>query len=144
MYFKGLLTILLLLFVSSSNQVVDSDDVENVFELTTKVFDVISKSWVIAEKVEERTGDDGTPLIWYTKKKERMLLNSFGRIAQLIHKIQKETNDVRSMMLGSLKKLQYMPNAFLNGIQINELLESVRSLENDFKTMEGMYFSTKL
>lgn len=142
MYFKGLLTFLLLLLVSSSDQVVDSDDVENVFELTTKVFDVISKSWVVAEKVEERTtGEDGTPLIWFTKKKERLLLNSFGRIAQFIHTIQKETNDVKSMMLGSLKKLQYMPNAFLNGIQINELLESVRSLENDFKNMEGVYFS---
>lgn len=142
MYFKSSLAFLLLLFVLSSNQVIDSDDVENVFELTTKVFDVISKSWVIAEKVEERTSNDGAPLIWYTKKKERMLLSNFGRIAQLIHTIQKETNDVRSMMLGSLKKLQYMPNTFLNGIQINELLESVRSLENDFKTMEGVYFST--
>lgn len=141
MYYKGLLAFLLLLLVSSSNQV-DSDDVENVFELTTKVFDVISKSWVIAEKVEERTGEDNAPVVWYTKKKERALLNSFGRISHLIQSIQKETNDVRSMMLGSLKKLQYLPNAFLNGIQINELLESVRSLENDFKIMEGVYFST--
>jgi len=53
---------------------------------------------------------------------------------------QKETNDIRTMMLGSLKKLQSMPYAVLNGLQINELLESVRSIENDFSTMEGVYY----
>lgn len=115
------------------------DDADDVFELTTKVLGFVSKSWEVADKMEERVGDDKGPLIWYTKKKERLILTNFGRITHLVQMTQKETDDIRSMMLGSLKKLQNMHNAVLNGIQVNELLESVRSIENDFNTMEGAY-----
>lgn len=119
---------------------VSLEDADDVFELTTKVFEYVAKSWEIAEKVGERIGNEDTPPVWFTKKKERMLMTNFGRITQMVHKTQKDTEDVRSLMLGSLKKLQSMPNTVLNGIQINELLESVRSIENDYTTMEGMYF----
>lgn len=136
MYFKYLLTCLVLSAPPISG--ISVEDADDVFELTTKVFEYVAKSWEIADKVGERLGDEGTPAVWFTKKKERMLMTNFGRITQLVHKTQKDTEDVRSMMLGSLKRLQSMPNAVLNGIQINELLESVRSLENDYKTMEGM------
>jgi len=118
---------------------VSFDDIDDVFELTTKVFDFVSKSWEVADKVEERLGSENTPLVWYTKKKERKILSYFGQITQLVQVTQKETNDIRTMMLVSLKKLQSLPDAVLNGMQINELLESVRSIENDFMTMEGMY-----
>jgi hypothetical protein len=118
---------------------VSFDDIDDVFELTTKVFDFVSKSWEVADKVEERLGNENTPLVWYTKKKERKILSYFGQITQLVQITQKETNDIRTMMLVSLKKLQSLPDAVLNGMQINELLESVRSIENDFMTMEGMY-----
>lgn len=64
---------------------------------------------------------------------------NFGRITQLVFNLQKNTNDVRSTMLSSLKKLQSLPNTVLNGIQINELLQSVRSIENDYITLRGAY-----
>lgn len=130
-----------MLSITTSNvySTVSFDDIDDVFELTTKVFDFVSKSWEVADKVEERLGSENTPLVWYTKKKERKILSYFGQITQLVQVTQKETNDIRTMMLVSLKKLQSLPDAVLNGMQINELLESVRSIENDFMTMEGMY-----
>lgn len=116
----------------------DLEDADDIFELTTKVMHYVSSTWEIADKVEERVGNENGPLIWFTKKKERLILSNFEKITQLVHKTLKETSDVSSIMLRSLKKLESMPNTVLNGIQINELLESVRSIENDFKTMEGM------
>lgn len=140
MNFKYLLACLLMLSVSPSNQF-DFDAADDVFDLTTRILEVIAKSWRIVEKVEERAGDEKTPLAWYMKKKERMLLNNLGHIAHLVHITQSDTDDIRSMMLGSLKKLQSLPKAVINGIQVNELLESVRSLENDYTTMTGAYCS---
>lgn len=137
MYLKYLLTCFILSAPPISG--VSIEDADDVFELTSKVFEYVAKSWQIADQVGERLGNEGTPAVWYTKKKERMLMTNFGRITQLVHNTQKDTEDVRTMMLGSLKRLQSMPNSVLNGIQINELLESVRSIENDYKTMEGMY-----
>lgn len=115
------------------------EDVDDVFDLTSRVLEIIAKSWRIIEKVEERAGDEKTPFAWYMKKKERMLLNNLGRIVQLVHVTQRETDDLRSMTLVSLKKLQSLPSAVINGIQVNDLLESVRSLENDYATMTGVY-----
>lgn len=137
MDFKYLLVCSVLLISTSSS--VSIDEVDDVFELTSKVFDFVSKSWEVADNVEDRLGDENTPLVWFTKKKERKILSYFGHITQLVQMTQKETNAIRTMMLGSLKKLQSMPDAVLNGLQINELLESVRSIENDFSTMEGVY-----
>lgn len=141
MAFKCLLVCLVLsISVNSVCSNVSLDDVFDVFELTTKVFNFISKSWEVADDMEDHLGNENTPLVWYTKKKERRILNYFGQITHLVQVTQKETNDIRSMMLVSLKKLESMPDVLLNGIQINELLESVRSIENDFMTMEGMYY----
>lgn len=117
----------------------DSEDVEDVFELTTKVMEFVSKTWDVVNKVEEHTGDEKTPLVWFTKTKERKILANFGRITKLVKTTQKETDDIRSLMLGNLKKIQSLPDAMLNGIQVNELLECVRSIDNDFSTMEGLY-----
>lgn len=111
----------------------------DVYELTSTVFEFVEKSWVIANDVRERLETENTPPVWYTKKKERKLMTNFGRITQLVSKTQEDTDNVRSTMLSSLKKLQSLPDAVLNGIQINELLESVRSIENDYTTMEGAY-----
>lgn len=131
------------LTISPSNGVVgiDTEDVQDVFDLTTKVLDYVSKTWDVVNKIEERTGDEKAPLIWFTKRKERKILTNFGRITNLVKITQKETDDVRTMMLGNLKKLQSLPDAMLNGIQVNELLECVRSIENDFSTMEGLYYN---
>jgi len=104
------------------------------------VLDVVGKSWDVADNMEDHLNGDDTPLVWFTKKKERKILSYFGHITHLVQMIQKETKDIRTMMLGSLKKLQSMPDAVLNGMQINELLESVRSIENDYSTMEGVYY----
>lgn len=117
----------------------DLETADDAFSLTAKVFEYVTKSWEIADKVEERVGDDQTPIVWFAKKKERMILHNFGVITDLIQSSQKDTADIRFLMLSSLKKLQNMPNVVLNGIQVNELLESVRSLENDYRTMEGKY-----
>jgi len=138
MDFKYLFVCVVLLIPASRG--VSFDEVDDVFELTTKVLDFVSKSWEVADKVEDRLGNENTPLVWYTKKKERKLLSYFGHITHLVQMTQKETNDVRTMMLVSLKRLQSLPDAVLNGMQINELLESVRSIENDFSTMEGAHF----
>lgn len=143
MAFKCLLVCLVLsISVNNVCSNVSLDDVFDVFELTTKVLNFISKSWEVADDMEDRVGNENTPLVWYTKKKERKILNYFGQITHLVQVTQKETNDIRTMMLVSLKKLESMPDVLLNGIQINELLESVRSIENDFMTMEGMYIIT--
>ncbi|KAF0749740.1 Uncharacterized protein FWK35_00037102, partial [Aphis craccivora] len=137
MAFKCLLVCLVLsISVNSVCSNVYLDDIFDVFELTTKVFDFINKSWEVADNTEDHLGDENTPLLWYTKKKERRILNYFGQITHLVQVTQKETNDIRTMMLVNLKKLESMPDVLLNGIQINELLESVRSIENDFMTME--------
>ncbi|XP_022176915.1 uncharacterized protein LOC111038214 isoform X1 [Myzus persicae] len=141
MDFKYLLVCAVLLIPTSSG--VSFDEVDDVFELTTKVFDFVSKSWEVADKVEERLGSENTPLVWFTKKKERKILSYFGHITHLVQMTQKETNDIRTMMLVSLKRLQSMSDAVLNGMQINELLESVRSIENDFSTMEEYKYEEK-
>lgn len=137
MYSKYLLISCLVLLIWPSCGF-DLDNADDIFELTTKVMHYVTSTWEIADKVEERVGNENGPLVWYTKKKERLILNNFEKITQLVHKTLKETSDLSSIMLRNLKKLENMPNAVLNGIQINELLESVRSIENDFKTMEGM------
>lgn len=137
MYFKCLLAFLALSV--TSNKGISLEDADDVFELTTKVMETVSKSWDLIDKVEDRVVDEKTPLVWFTKKRERQILTNFGHITHLVHMTQKETDGVRSMMLSSLKKLQSMPITVLNGIQINELLESVRSIESDFLTMESMY-----
>ncbi|XP_027850312.2 uncharacterized protein LOC114129706 isoform X2 [Aphis gossypii] len=145
MAFKCLLVCLVLsISVNNVCSDVSLDDVFDVFELTTKVFNFISKSWEVADDMENRIGNENTPLVWYTKKKERKILNYFGQITHLVQVTQKETNDIRTMMLVSLKKLESMPDVLLNGIQINELLESVRSLENDFMTMEEKFADAML
>ncbi|XP_026816219.1 uncharacterized protein LOC113555852 isoform X2 [Rhopalosiphum maidis] len=145
MDFKYLL-ICAMLSITTSNvySTVSFDDINDVFELTTKVFDFVSKSWEVADKVEDRLGNENTPLVWYIKKKERKILSYFGQITQLVQVTQKETNDIRTMMLVSLKKLQSLPDAVLNGMQINELLDSVRSIENDFMTMEEKFADAML
>ncbi|XP_050438388.1 uncharacterized protein LOC126844318 isoform X2 [Adelges cooleyi] len=122
----------------------DLETADDAFSLTAKVVEYVTKTWEIADKVEERVGNDNSPVVWFTKKKERMILHNFGIITQLMKTSQKDTDDVRSMMLGSLKKLQNMPNVVLNGIQVNELLESVRSIENDYKTMEEKFADAML
>lgn len=138
MDFKYLLVWVVLLIPASGG--VSFDEVDDIFELTNKVLEFVSKSWEVADNMEERLGSENTPLVWFTKKKERKILSYFGRITHLVQMTQKETNDIRTMMLVSLKRLQSMPDAVLNGMQINELLESVRSIENDFSTMEGVYY----
>lgn len=137
MYFKCILALLALLI--SPNIGFSIEEADDVFELTTKVMEMVSKSWELVDKVEDRVGDEKAPLVWFTKKKERQILSNFGHLTHLVHMTQKETDSIRTMMLSSLKKLQSLPNAVLNGIQINEILESVRSIENDFRTMEGTY-----
>ncbi|XP_050526498.1 uncharacterized protein LOC126897171 isoform X2 [Daktulosphaira vitifoliae] len=122
----------------------DLDMADDAFSLTAKVFEYVTKTWEIADKVEDRVGDDKAPVVWFTKKKERMILHNFGVITELLQSSQKDTADIRFMMLSSLKKLQNMPNVVLNGIQVNELLESVRSLENDYKTMEEKFADAML
>lgn len=117
----------------------DVEEVEDIYDLTAKVIGFVSKTWEVVDKVEERVSNEKTPLVWFTKTKERKILTNFGRITNLVKATTRDTDDLRSMMLGNLKKLQHMPNAMLNGIQVNELLESVRSIENDFNTMEGMH-----
>lgn len=138
MYFKYILAFLALLI--SPNIGFSVEEADDVFELTTKVMEMVSKSWEIVDKVEDRVGDVNAPLVWFTKKRERKILTNFGHLTHLVHMTQKETDNIRTMMLSSLKKLQSFPNAVLNGIQINEILESVRSIENDFRTMEGAYY----
>lgn len=138
MNFKCLLAFLALSATSTSALVDDVvDNVSDIYELTSKVFALVQSTWNFADKLDERLGDEQAPLVWYTKKKERAVISTFGRISQLIQNIQKETDDVRTMMFRSLSKLQSMPDVVLNGMQINVLLESVRSIENDFKTMKG-------
>lgn len=138
MDFKFLLLCVVLSILASGDATIDEFD--DVFELTSKVFDLVNKAWEVADRMDDRLGDENTPVAWYTKKKERKILNSFGHITQLMQINQKETNDIRTMMLVSLKRLQSMSDSILNGIQVNELLESVRSIENDFSTMEGVYY----
>lgn len=137
MLVKSIFAWCLLLSCSSSSSGLEIDDVSDIFGMTKNVVDYVSKSWDIVEKVPEHVGDENTPLIWFTKKRERTILTNFGRITQIVRTMQKETDDIRYIMLSNLNKLQSMSDVVLNGIQINELLESVRSIENDFKTMEG-------
>ncbi|XP_025191079.1 uncharacterized protein LOC112591459 isoform X2 [Melanaphis sacchari] len=145
MDFKYLLiSVVLSITASNVNCNLSFDDIDDVFELTTKVFHFISQSWDVADKMEEHLGDENTPIVWYTKKKERKILSYFGQITHLMQITQKETNELRTMMLVSLKKLQSLPDAVLNGMQINELLESVRSIENDFMTMEEKFADAML
>lgn len=129
--------LLALLALSAARAAVDMEDVNDVFDLTVKVFGYVAKSWEIVDKVDEHVGKENTPQVWFTKKRERLILNNFGRITHIVSATQRQNDEIRSVTLGSLKKLQSLPNAVLNGIQINELLESVRSIENDLKTMEG-------
>lgn len=136
MYFKYLLACLALSTPPISGVYVQIGD---VFELTSRVFEFVEKSWVIADDARERLENENAPPMWYTKKNERKLMTNFGRISQMVSNTQKDTENVRTTMLSSLKKLQSLPDAVLNGIQINELLESVRSIENDYTTMEGVY-----
>lgn len=134
----GRLLLLAVALSAAACRGLDLDDVDDAFALTTKVFEYVSKSWEIVDKVEEHVGHDNTPLVWFAKKRERSILNNFGHITHMVRMTQKQNDEIRSITLGSLKKLQSLPGAVLNGIQVNELLESVRSIENDFKTMEGM------
>lgn len=117
----------------------DTEQVEDIYDLTSKVIGFVSKTWEVVNTVEERSGDEKTPLVWFTKTKERKILTNFGRLTYLVKATTKDTDDLRTIMLSNLKKLQSIPNAMLNGIQVNELLESVRSIENDFNTMEGLH-----
>ncbi|VVC42301.1 Protein of unknown function DUF4803 [Cinara cedri] len=135
-----MLAVLCLALFTTTNSSVISEDVEDVFDLTTKVLEYVSKTWDVVNKVEEHAGDEKAPLVWFTKTKERRILTSFGRITNLVKMTQTETDDIRTMMLSNLKKLQSIPDATLNGIQVNELLECVRSIENDFSTMEEYKF----
>lgn len=142
MNFKYLLAYVALSATSTAALVDDVvDNVNDVYELTSKVFELVQKTWDFADKMDERLGDENAPLVWYTKKKERKAVSTFGRISQLMQNIQRETDDIRTMMFSSLSKLQSMPDVVLNGMQINVLLESVRSIENDFKTMKGRWFT---
>ncbi|XP_025418237.1 uncharacterized protein LOC112688982 isoform X2 [Sipha flava] len=136
MYVKSVFAWCFLLSCSPSSSGLEWDDVNDIFGMTKNVVEYVSKSWDIVDKVPEHVGSENTPLIWFTKKRERSILTNFGRITQIVRSMQKETDDIRSIMLSNLNKLQSMSDVVLNGIQINELLESVRSIENDFKTME--------
>lgn len=145
MYFRCVLLCFLAPIAWPGNSAVDAQldhfdiirKTTNIFSLTKHVLDIIEESWDIILKLEDRVGDQKTPMLWFIKKKERALLAHVSRISEFVHTTQKDTEEIRTMMLHSLKKLQSSPDAVLNGIQINELLESVRSIESDYTTMNG-------
>lgn len=108
---------------------IDTEHVNDIFGVTANVFEYVSNAWDVVNDVGER----------FAEAKERKILTEIRRITNMVKATQTETDDIKIAILGYLRNLKFSTDALFNGIQVGELLECVKSIQDDFSIMEGRY-----